>query len=297
MLNELLIGERLYSSWSLRGWLSFAKFDLPVKVTTTKIYQDAFSKSLQDFVPARLVPAAKLDGALVWDSLAIVEELNARHPDKQMWPRDPTARALARSLVAEMHAGFSALRSECPMNLHRTYRDFEPSTEVLAEAARVEVLWKTAREMFGQDGPWLFGRDYTIADVFYAPVATRFVTYALPRGIESDQYIQTHLQDPLFRQWRAMGLGNKDWIPQSEKPDLTSATWPGPVTLAAKAVDGTDSENTVCPYSGKPVTHVLEITENGRRFGFCNRFCRDKTVQDPLAWPGFVKMYEESAQS
>ncbi len=289
MTYELAIGDRTYSSWSLRGWLLFEKFNLPVRVHSARMYSDAFKEMLESFAPARLVPAMKFDGIVVQDTIAIAETLAERHPNAHMWPTDVAARAMARNLVAEMHASFTALRGDCTMNLRRHYPDFKPSDAVLKDTARIEALWALAREKYGANGPWLFG-DYTIADVFYAPVATRFATYDLPRNAVSDAYINAHLSDPSFRRWRAMGRA-QNYIQPGYDLDLPSTPWPGPTPLPAKAVDAGPSENTHCPYSGDPVTDYLEL--DGRVFGFCNPFCRDKTVADAAAWDGFMEIYQK----
>ncbi len=287
MTYELALGDRTYSTWSLRGWLLFEKFNLPVKTRTARMYSDAFSDMLADFAPARLVPVMKFDGIVVQDTIAMAETLAERHPDAGMWPSDPAARAMARNLVAEMHSSFTALRGDCTMNLRRYYPDFKPSDAVLKDTTRIEQLWTLAREQFGKNGPWLFG-ECTIADAFYAPVATRFASYNLPRDAVSDAYIQTHLADPSFRRWRAMGIA-QNYIQPGYDLDLTEGPWPGPAVLPAKAVDAGPSENTHCPYSGDPVTDYLEL--GGRTFGFCNQFCRDKTLADAAAWDGFMEIY------
>ena len=286
MTYDLVIGDRAYSSWSLRGWLLFDAFDIPVNLHRARLYTDELPNLLKDFFPGKTAPTMRTpDGVVVPETIAIAEELASRHPDAGLWPTDPKARAVARVLAAEMHAGFTALRSHCPMNLRVSYTDCEPPQAVLDDLARLELMWDWAQ---GQTGStvWLAG-DYSAADAFFAPVATRIATYNLPVSPRAMAYVQAHLAHPSFRRWRAMGLidgADQDFYrrPYPRRP------WPGPVPLAARAVDGTDSENTACPYSGKPVTHVLEL--DGRRFGFCNAFCRDKTVADPAAWPKFMAL-------
>jgi glutathione S-transferase len=194
---------------------------------------------------------------------------------------------MARSIVAEMHSGFGALRGECAMNLEYQWVGFEPSENVLADCMRMEQLWDMARKAHGQNGPWLFG-DYSIADAFFAPAATRFVTYNLPRSDAAQAYIDTHLNDKTFRRWRAMGLA-QNYRQEFYNMHLPTTDWPGPTPLPAKPVDTGPSENATCPYSGEPVTHHLEL--NGRTFGFCNAFCRDKTLADAEAWDGFMEIY------
>jgi len=288
MTYELAIGDRTYSSWSLRGWLLFDPFGIPVKIRTARMYSDAFTDLLDDFAPARLVPAMKTpQGDVVYDTLAMAETLAERHPDIAFWPKDPAARALARSISAEMHSGFSALRSACTMNLRCAFADFQPDKAVLADIARIETLWTLARQRFGQNGPWLFG-DWSVADVFYAPVATRIATFGLPVGDVARDYVNAHLANGPFRRWRALGIA-ENYIQQGYDPDLPELPWPGPVPKAAKAVAAGPSENANCPYSGRPVTDFLEL--DGRVFGFCNPNCRDKTVADPMAWPAFVGIY------
>ncbi|MES2435681.1 MAG: glutathione S-transferase [Pseudomonadota bacterium] len=285
---DLVIGDRAYSSWSLRGWLLFDAFDIPVKLHIARLYSDELPNLLKDFFPAKTAPTMRTpDGVVVPETIAIAEELASRHPNSGLWPTDPKHRAIARVLAAEMHAGFSALREHCPMNLRVSYTDCAPTPEVLADLKRLETIWAWAQKETGST-TWLCG-DYSAADAFFAPVAARVASYNLPLAPQAMAYVHAHLAHPSFRRWRAMGMidgADQDFYrrPYPRRP------WPGPVPLTARPVDGTASENTACPYSGKPVTHVLEIA--GRRIGFCNAFCRDKTVADPEAWPKFMAIYQ-----
>lgn len=285
---SLAIGDRAYSSWSLRGWLLFDAFGIPVQTRLARLYTDDLPTLLQEFQPARTVPALRLpDGPAIGESLAIAEELASRHPEAGLWPADPDARAVARMLAAEMHAGFTALRSHCPMNLRVSYTDCAPPQAVLEDLERLQKLWSWARAETGATGDWLCG-DYSVADAFFAPVASRIATYNLPVGPAAAAYVAAHLAHPSFRRWRAMGMvdgADQDFY----RRDYPRRDWPGPAPLPARAVEGTAAENAACPYSGKPITHVLEL--EGRRFGFCNAFCRDKTVADPEAWPKFIAVY------
>lgn len=290
MTYDLVIGDRAYSSWSLRGWLLFDAFGIPVKTRSARLYTDELARVLADgFFPGRTAPTMRTpEGVVVPETIAIAEELASRHPGAGLWPADPKDRAVARVLAAEMHAGFTALRNHCPMNLRVSYTTCEPPEAVLADLARLETLWTWARDQTGSTGPWLCGA-YSAADAFYAPVATRIATYNLPVSAAAMDYVQAHLAHPSFRKWRAMGLvdgADQDFY----RRDWPQRGWPGPAPLPARAVDGTEAENAACPYSGKPVTHVLEIA--GRRFGFCNAFCRDKTVADPEAWAPFMAIYK-----
>lgn len=284
MTYELALGDRAYSSWSLRGWLFFEAFGIPVRTQFARLYTDELPELLRAFPPARLVPALRLpDGTVVGESIAIAEELATRHPDAGLWPEDPALRATARMLVAEMHGGFGALRDACPMNIRMAWTGFQPSEAVLADLDRLETLWAHAFEMPGREGPWLFGA-YCIADAFFAPVAMRIAGYDLPVSEDARAYVDRHLAHPVFRRWRAMALIDGPDQPVYDK-GLPHGAWPGPTVRPAQAVANGPSENAACPYSGKPVTHYLQT--EGRVFGFCNAFCRDKTAADPDAWPQF----------
>jgi glutathione S-transferase len=287
MTYDLVIGDRAYSSWSLRGWLLFDAFDIPVKTHGARLYTDELATLLKDFFPGKTAPTMRTpDGVVVPETIAIAEELASRHPKAGLWPATPGMRAIARVLTAEMHAGFGALRNHCPMNLRASYVDCAPGPEVMADLARLETIWAWAKKESGS-AVWLCG-DYSAADAFFAPVAARIAGYNLAVGPQAMAYVQAHLAHPSFRRWRAMG--HADGADQEYyRRDYPRRAWPGPSPLPAHPVEGTQSENTACPYSGKPVTHVLEL--NGRRFGFCNAFCRDKTVADPQAWPQFMAIY------
>jgi glutathione S-transferase len=288
MTYDLVIGDRAYSSWSLRGWLLFDAFGIPVRTLSARLYTDALATVLRDFPPARTAPTMRTpEGHVVPETIAIAEELATRHPEAGIWPLDSRARATARVLAAEMHAGFQALRSHCPMNLRVSYTDCNPPPEILADLARLETLWSWARQTTGSTTQWLCGA-YSAADAFFAPVATRIATYNLPVSPDAQVYVNAHLAHGSFRRWRAMGLVDG---PDQEfyRRDYPRRDWPGPVRLPARATEGPEAENTTCPYSGKAVTHTLDLY--GRRFGFCNAFCRDKTAADPEAWPAFLALY------
>ncbi|MFN4099686.1 MAG: glutathione S-transferase [Pararhodobacter sp.] len=288
MTYDLCIADRAYSSWSLRGWLLFAAFGIGYRLTVTRLYEPAFAGELARWAPARTVPAVRLpEGSVIADSLAIAEELASRHPEAGHWPADPKARAVARHLAAEMHSSFTALRSHCPMNLRVSYTDCEPPQAVLDDLARIEALWDWARAETGAQGPWLCGA-YSVADVFFAPVAGRIAGYGLPVSERAMDYVQAHLAHPVFRRWRAMGLVDGAGQPFYDRP-WPRRPWPGPAPLPAEACEG-PGINETCPYSGLPVTHFARI--NGQVIGFCNPFCRDKTVADPEAWPQAVSLLQ-----
>ncbi|MEM8978793.1 MAG: glutathione S-transferase [Pseudomonadota bacterium] len=291
MTYDLFIGDRSFSSWSMRGWLMLKAFDLPHKSHLVGLYGGTMAQDLEPLAPARLVPVLRTpEGHVLQDTLAMGETLAERHPEAGLWPKGPAQRAKARWLVAEMHSGFGALRDACPMNLRTSWQGFEVAPDVRADLERIEALWDYAFED-RRDG-WLFG-DYSLADVFYAPIAARIAGYGLPVGLRAQAYVDRHLANPLFRQWRAMGeTVNYDFEHYAQA--VPKSPWPGPAILEAEASEGPSVKST-CPYSGDPVTHYLRIGEHA--FGFCNAFCRDKTLHDPLAWPAFAKIYEEVTQA
>ncbi|MEM1361013.1 MAG: glutathione S-transferase [Pseudomonadota bacterium] len=206
MSYELALGDRTYSSWSLRVGLLVDHFDLPVSFRFAALYRPEFETLLSDFAPAHTVPALRTpEGVVVTESLAIAEELAQRFPDRGMWPEAPKARAIARALAAEMHAGFFALRQACPMNLRLAYKDFPVSEAVQSDLDRLEKIWAAARVVLGHNGHWLCG-EYSIADAFFAPVAARLAGYDLPLGAAAQRYVAAHLEDPAFQRWRASAL-------------------------------------------------------------------------------------------
>jgi glutathione S-transferase len=287
MTYDLIIGDYAYSSWSLRAWLLFEKFNIPRKLHRVSFKQGGVPEQMPQFAPAKTVPTIPTpEGAIVGESLAIAEELASRHPDLYIWPSDPKARATARSLAAEMASGFTALRSTCPMNIRASYVDMQPSEAVLADPHRLEVIWDHARSVCAPSGPWLCG-DYSAANAFFAPVAARVAGFRLPLSASAQAYVDAHLNDDAFRRWRAMGLVRGETLNRYAQPYATG-DWPGPAPRPARAVASGPSVNDTCPYSGDPVTDFMEM--NGKIYGFCNPFCRDKTVPDPEAWPAFMAL-------
>lgn len=227
MTYDLFIGDKAFSSWSLRGWLMLERFGLPYRAHLLGLYSGQLPRDLLPLAPARSVPVLKCaDGALLTDSLAIAEELATRHPDLGYWPAAPLARARARSMVAEMHAGFGALRQACPMQLFHQWVGYEPSEAVQADLERVETLVALARA-HTVDGPWLFGA-YSLADVFYAPLMARLAGYGLPASPELARYRDLTLADPAFCAWRADGIARR-YDPFPYPQPLPTAPWPDPM--------------------------------------------------------------------
>jgi glutathione S-transferase len=212
-MYTLVIGNKMYSSWSLRGWLVTRLSGAPFRESTVSLNRLDPDPAARGFSPTGLVPCLVDGDVVVWDSLAIAEYLAERHPG--MWPADPVARAFARSMSAEMHSGFGALRSEMTMCV-RERVDVRPwSTPLTRNIARVETLWTEARRRFGAGGPCLFGA-FSIADCFYAPVAFRFRTYGVePAGAAGD-YLAALLAHPFVREWEEAALRETEIVEEDE---------------------------------------------------------------------------------
>ena len=205
-MYRLTIGDTAYSSWSLRGWLLLAGFDLPFEERLVRMYDPAFDAMQVANAPARTVPQIEWDEDgrthRVWDTLAIAETLAERHPQAGIWPADVGHRAIARSLAAEMHSGFSALRDACPMNIHRPPAPLKAPLEGVAQdVARLGLLWSWALAQTG--GPWLGGPRFSAADAFYAPVVLRLHEYALSAP-GTGAYADRLLAHPAVARWIAM---------------------------------------------------------------------------------------------
>lgn len=227
MTYDIYIGDRTFSSWSLRGWLMLEKFGLSFHSHLVGLYSRTMAEDLADVYPARLVPALRTpDGIVVGETMAMAETLAERHPEAGHWPADPAARATARWMCAEMAAGFSALRGACPMQLQHVNVGFEVSEAVQADLARIEVIWANAATKRTEEGPWLFGK-YSLADVFYAPVAARIVGYNLPVSDTARAYCETMIQDAAFKKWRAEGL-KVNYDPFPYDLGLQTKPWPEP---------------------------------------------------------------------
>ncbi|MBK0399838.1 glutathione S-transferase [Limibaculum sp. M0105] len=215
---RIVIAQKAYSSWSMRGWLLLAAFGLGFEERLVRLYTPEFEAMQRDLAPARTVPILEItEGARtvrLWDSLAIAETLAERHPDAGIWPADPDHRALARSLAAEMHAGFQMLRGACPMNLHRRGRALAAPPDGLdADLARLAELWTHALAVTG--GPWLGGAAFSAADVFFAPVATRLESYALLTSA-TEPYARRLLAHPAVARWIADGRDDPERIARYE---------------------------------------------------------------------------------
>ena len=225
MTYQIFIGDRTFSSWSLRGWLMLEKFGLPYTEHPVGLYSGTMAADLEDLHPARLVPVLRTpEGTVLGETLAIAETLAERHPHAGLWPADPALRARARWLCAEMCAGFSALRNACPMQLQHVNTGFVPDAAVRTDLERIETIWAAARTLSGTDGPWLLGA-YSLADVFYAPVCARIIGYDLPVSVQARAYCAATIRDPAFRKWRAAGL-KVSYDPFPYDMGLPTTAWP-----------------------------------------------------------------------
>lgn len=211
-MNEmaLLIGNKAYSSWSLRAWLMLRACGVPFREILVPLDQPDTRSRILEHSPSGLVPAL-IDGPLVvWDSLAIGEYLAERFPEADLWPADATARARARSVSAEMHAGFASLRRDMSMDLKRSRAGEGHTRAALADVARIGAIWADCRAAAPKTGPFLFGR-FTIADAMYAPVVARLRTYGVPVDGAADAYCDAISAWPAMAEWAAAAVA-EPWV-------------------------------------------------------------------------------------
>ncbi|MDC1288349.1 glutathione S-transferase [Gammaproteobacteria bacterium] len=200
MRYHLILGNQAYSSWSLRGWLLLEAFGLEFEHEVVPLYVPEYEQFVDANFPASTVPTLLAfdgdDKLIIWDSLAMAEFIHEQHPEAGIWPADMQARATARSLCAEMHSSYAALRSTMPVNVRREYKTFTPGIEAQADIERIDELWHWARSRWGRAGPYLFGENFCAVDAFYAPVASRFRTYGITLRPESQAYADALLAHP-----------------------------------------------------------------------------------------------------
>ena len=222
---KLIIGNKAYSSWSLRGWLACRQSGLPFEEVVVPLYDAAWDKRREgnEFAPSQGKVPILWDGdAVVWDSLAIVDYLADKTARELFWPADDAARAMARSMAAEMHSSFTALRRKHSMNIRQTFAATPPDDDVLADLSRIIELWAQARARFGggpdgSGGEFLFGA-FGAADIMFAPVCTRIVTYALPAPRFAAAYIASVLRHPFMQDWIAAAQAEEWVIEKFEQP-------------------------------------------------------------------------------
>jgi glutathione S-transferase len=211
----LIIGNRNYSSWSLRGWLATCLSGIAFETELVRLSEPGSHAELLRHSPAGRVPVLKHDERVIWDSLAIIEYLAELRPQAGLWPADADARAMARSIAAEMHAGFAALRANMPMNLRKDLSGKGRGPGVVEDIERIGAIWREACSRFGRDGPFLFGR-YCAADAMYTPVAARFRTYGVELDPTCQAYVDAVLAWPAFLAWQEAALEEPWIIPEDE---------------------------------------------------------------------------------
>jgi glutathione S-transferase len=203
---KLVIGNKNYSSWSMRPWLALRANNIPFEEVFIPLYTDQADKDrILSVSDSGKVPALIDGNVTVWDSLAIIEYLAEKFPETKLWPEDRARRAHARSISAEMHSGFMPLRNECGMNLHRPVGAVKLSEDALANVARVQEIWADCYRRYGSGGPFLFGA-FGGADAMFAPVVHRFRTYAIEVKGDARRYFEAMQANAAFQQWTQEGL-------------------------------------------------------------------------------------------
>ncbi|BAZ30285.1 glutathione S-transferase domain protein [Cylindrospermum sp. NIES-4074] len=211
----LVIGNKNYSSWSLRAWLALKQFGLPFKEICIPLYTPDYSAKVHQYSPSGKVPVLLHDGLTVWDSLAICEYLAETFPNLPYWPEDKTARTFARSISAEMHSGFQNLRQNMPMNCRTKYPGKGLVSGVQADIDRITSIWRESRQKFGSGGDFLLG-NFTIADAMFAPVAIRFVAYDVQLDAASRNYVETVLSLSVMQEWITAAKSETEVLSQYE---------------------------------------------------------------------------------
>jgi glutathione S-transferase len=212
---HLVIGNKNYSSWSLRPWMALTMAHIPFEETVIPLYESNTRKRIGEHSAAGKVPILHHGKVTVWESLAILEYLAELFPEKKLWPQAKAARAVARAAAAEMHSGFAALRNACPMNLRRSSKSTAMDDTVKADIARIDALWRHCRKTYGRKGKFLFGA-FGNADAMFAPVVTRFDTYDIKLSPESRTYLNAVLATEAFKTWKNAALQEPWTIPSSE---------------------------------------------------------------------------------
>jgi len=218
----LIIGNKNYSSWSLRPWLLMRQAGIPFREQVIPIRSDAWFRRIRDLSPSGRVPVLHDGGLRIWDSLAICEYLAERFPDRQLWPADPAARAEARSVSAEMHAGFTDLRQNLFMNIRRRMPGRGRTPETLADIDRIVEIWNHCRARHQAHGPFLFGT-FSIADAMFAPIPLRFQTYGIQVEGAAGDYVRLLRSLPALQEWVAAAQAERETLAHYEPPEASTA--------------------------------------------------------------------------
>ena len=219
MALHLTIGNKNYSSWSFRPWIAMKVARIPFDETVISLNAPDFKPRLLAISGTGKVPTLVDGDVHVWESLAILEYLAEKFPSAGLWPADPKARAHARAISNEMHAGFVPLRRHCPMNFWRPVKPRPANPDSDANVKRIDAIWSDCRARFGKGGPFLFGA-FTAADAMYAPIVSRFVTYAIEVSAPSRAYMDAVTALPAWAEWTAAAL-KEEWVLPEDEPD-----WP-----------------------------------------------------------------------
>lgn len=211
----LIIGNKNYSSWSLRPWIFLKEHGIAFTEKRVPLFQETTDAQLAPYNSDSKVPVLVDGDQPIWDSLAILEHVSETYLDSAGWPADPAARAQARSISCEMHSSFANVRNELPMNCRKQFTDIKLSREAEREIDRITSLWEESKTHYGQQGDWLFGQ-FSIADAMYAPIALRFHGYHIPLSGTAEAYVQQILQHPAIVDWIAAGTLEKEVIEEDE---------------------------------------------------------------------------------
>ncbi len=211
----LVIGNCNYSSWSMRPYLALKMAGIAFDLKMVRLNTPEFSATVRKYSKAARVPVLMANKQPIWDSLAILEYAAELNPS--LWPTNKMARAMARSVSAEMHSGFQALRSECPVNIRRAPKAVKLTSTTGANIKRIEDIWAQCRKTYGKGGPFLFGK-FSNADAMFAPIASRFVTYEIKLSKVSADYVKAVLATPAYQAWKDMAL-KEPWIVKEDEVD------------------------------------------------------------------------------
>ena len=219
MALTLVIGNKNYSSWSFRPWIAMKAAGIPFDEVVISLDAADFKERVLKVSGTGKVPVLIDGNVRVWESLAILEYLAEKFPDAKLWPEDPAARAHARTISSEMHAGFLPLRKACPMNVWHPPKEYPQADDVMDNVRRIDAMWADSRKRFGAGGPFLFGA-FGAADAMYAPVVSRFETYGIEVGAESGTYMDSMMALPAWQEWCAAAL-KEAWVLSRNEPE-----WP-----------------------------------------------------------------------
>jgi glutathione S-transferase len=214
---HLVIANKNYSSWSLRPWIAMTMAGLPFDESMILLDTPTMKKEIAEHSGAGRLPVLHHGKITIWETLAILEYLAETFPEKNLWPKSKTARAAARAISNEMHAGFTSLRNACPMNLRRPQKPVVLNEATKADIARIEEIWRECRKTYGKGGKFLFGK-FCNADAMFAPVVTRFETYAIPVAKDTRAYMDAVMATKAFQTWKAAAL-KETWIVPHDEVD------------------------------------------------------------------------------